>query len=378
MKKLKIIFFIPKKKFSASRASAHNIPKLAEKSHQVLIFETQDLSSRKKVLDEIKTFKPDIIHFIWTRKWISFIPQIVKANKDTRIIVDFRSPILLDSWRKGLRREQNFYTLNRKVHGFMTTCLPVLQNNLGVVPENSFEYFVGIPAQNVFDCSQTKGVYSAKSMRLVVVSTLHPKRRLGSLMFYCAIANILSSKKISLDIIGDGENLKQLSFLATSLRVFCRIRMLGYVEPNKINSTIALYDAGVTHLPNKIYKDAPALKTLEYFAASIPVIASKNNYNTRLKEEGFYLSLYNNNVLSFINALRDLSLIELSHLKSNRERVRQYEWQQLFNNIIEPAYFQVLRHKKPVAFGTFNRRWRNKLYRRCREVFRRLLRLFSR
>lgn len=370
MNRLKIVFFISKKDFSASRSASYFIPELTKKNHEVMIFDRDDLNNRDLVFKALEQFNPDIMHFFWTRRWMSVLSQITRQFKSSKIIIDFRSPILLGAFKQKIRRTKFNEELNGKVHAFFSTTFSVIKNNLGVLPNNSFEYFVGVSQSVVASDANSKIRSSPKNLRLVVVSTLHPKRKLAHLMLYCTFANICLTRSVSLDIIGDGENIARLRLLSVLLRPFCDFRVLGAFEHHEMLGVIASYDAGITHLPLKVYSDAPALKTFEYFAAGIPVLATKNNYHVRLYNEGFHLSLYENSVFSFIKAIKSLPEPESNQTKLNQEKIKQYEWENLFKNIIEPAYLKIIQIKDPVTFSHVNRGWRDKFYWWCCQIFR--------
>ena len=351
------------------------IPGIAGQRHDTLIIDTEMYKKLglSEIMEKVREFDPDLIHFFWSRYWLK-IPEKLKSNGiKAKLVVDFRSPILLSTPQQVARRNRVAHRLNAKIHGYFSTTLSVIEDNIGIIPKHSFEYFVGI--NKVKSNVQAKENVTRKNetFRLVIVSTLHPKRNIGYLMFLCTLANLVRKSKVSLDIIGGGENSGRLKFIAKAVKPFCKIQFLGVLNHDAIFDKIKEYDAGITHLPFGYYTDAPALKTFEYFAAGIPVIASNTNYHKRLLREGFHLSLYNNNAKSFLKALQTRTT-ELQ-VQKNQNMVTQYEWKNLFNNIIEPAYEKIVKSGKVQRFDTTNRRWRDRVYRRSCQIFCRLFRL---
>lgn len=351
------------------------IPRIAGQRHDTMIIDTEmyKIHGLSEIIEKVREFDPDLIHFFWSRYWLKLPAELKSYGIKAKLVVDFRSPILLSTPQQIARRNHVADELNAKIHGFFSTTLSVIENNIGIIPKHSFEYFVGINKVK-FNVEAKENVSrKSETFRLVIVSTLHPKRNIGYLMLLCTLANLMGKPRVSLDIIGDGENSNRLKFIAKVVKLFCEIQFLGVLKHDAIFDKIKGYDAGITHLPFGYYTDAPALKTFEYFAAGVPVIASNTNYHKRLLSEGFHLSLYNNNTKSFLNALKTRAT-ELQ-VQKNQNMVRQYEWENLFNNIIEPAYEKIVRSPKEQRLNTTNRRWRDRFYRRSCQIFCRLFRL---
>ena len=372
---MKILYFTSDASYRNSMPASNIIPRLAAQRHDVLIIDKlmyKELG-RKNILAKIKAFKPDLIHIFWSHYWLK-MPSVLKtANIRAKLVVDFRSPILLTPPQKVARRTDIASKLNAKIHGYFSTNLSVIQDNIGIVPKYSFEYFVGINKVRRNNPIIKNKHKTTGTTRLVLVSTLEPQRNIGHLIFLCTLANLVRKQKVSLDIIGEGGNLRRLSVFAKLAKPFCEIQFLGVLDHAKVHEKIIQYDIGITHLPFRHYTDAPALKTFEYFAAGIPVIASNTNYHKKLLKEGFHLRLYNNNLVTFLHALQ--AKRDYFQVQNNQNMVTRYEWENLFNNIIEPAYEEIVKKAAEQRFDNANWGWRGRIYRWSCKVFCRLFRL---
>ena len=184
---MRIVYFVADKQFAANRSASFFIPEASKLFNEVLVIDRVDISElgRPQVMKMIRRFKPEVIHLFWMRKWTNLIGALGKACPRARLLIDFRSPILASPIIQEERGRDNFETLNNLTHGFFSTTKQVVLDNLGVLPDDTIEYYVGLP-KYIFDQKRPKlPANQSGRIKLVVVSTFDPKRNGEAYFLLC-------------------------------------------------------------------------------------------------------------------------------------------------------------------------------------------------
>jgi glycosyltransferase involved in cell wall biosynthesis len=127
-----------------------------------------------------------------------------------------------------------------------------------------------------------------ETLRLVYIGSLEERRQLvGALTSVVeAVSDPLpgTRRRITIDVYGEGA--EDISIRALAARKPGVIRHAGFLPQGKLGPRLRDYDVGLSLIVNPVYREAPPLKTLEYLACGLPVIASDTPGNRLYVEEG--------------------------------------------------------------------------------------------
>src|SRR5690606_2773135 len=148
--------------------------------------------------------------------------------------------------------------------------------------------------------------------------------------------------KISYDIIGDGNELTQLTQLINDLELASIVKLHGRIPHIKLKPFFDNSNIGVSYIPiTEYYEFQPPTKTFEYIMSGLPCIATRTNENKHLitHENGV---LCNDTPESFANALETID--ERSALYNSdriRESLKEYSWKNIVDNKLKPLLNKV-------------------------------------
>ena len=116
-------------------------------------------------------------------------------------------------------------------------------------------------------------------------------------------------------IIGDGDCLNDLKVIAKNNRIEKKIFFLGRIANNQIRKYIGMADIGISYVPiNNNYNYNPPLKTFEYLALGLPIIATATVSNCRIIKNNFNGILVDDNPKSIADCI--VKLIKNEKLRS--------------------------------------------------------------
>lgn len=153
---------------------------------------------------------------------------------------------------------------------------------------------------------------------------------------------VKKAKDINLLIVGQLTNIKSLKELCRSLGVAEKVIFQDCVSYEEIPRYINGADIGFSFIPivNQ-YDVQPPLKTLEYLACGLPVIATKTKGNKR-----FIINYYNGLLIndkvddikdSILEFVKNSSLIKQFSMNA-RKSILQYDWLQIAKRNLIPMY----------------------------------------
>lgn len=189
---------------------------------------------------------------------------------------------------------------------------------------------------------------------LVYIGNLSPNRKIENLLkaFY------LASKKADdlwLLIIGGSSSLTKLSDYSIKLGISTRVLFLGHIKYTNVPDYLSNADIGMSYVPIvPHYNIQPPLKTIEYLACSLPVIATKTKGNERYVKNEINGILTKDNPNAVSDAIIKLSKdTELRNSLSNNARfsVNEHDIKNTTKKYLLPAYQKVLNNKKNNAFS---------------------------
>ncbi|MHA1381408.1 MAG: glycosyltransferase [Candidatus Helarchaeota archaeon] len=171
---------------------------------------------------------------------------------------------------------------------------------------------------------------------LIYIGDLNRNRKIENLLKAFQIVLNKYGKRIALVIIGGkNKDLERLSNYSESLGVSNHVRFLGRIEYEEIPYYLINSDLGLSYIPkSEMYDVQPALKTLEYLAASLPVVATNTQGNLEIIENEYNGLIatddykdYADKIIKCLNNQDLKNKIKCNALNS----VKKYDW----NNIVD-------------------------------------------
>lgn len=226
------------------------------------------------------SFRPDIVH-VFHHLMCGLYPLLIREKGlAPKFVLDIRSPLL----KKGLvryliqiknRMEIYFY------HSVLTHSIKSGHTVVGktrrlthVPPGVDFSILPSLVAER----SRTE------TLRLVYAGSADRKRQLEKMIL--GVVKAAQDVRLILDIYADKQSSENLQKLVEASGAQDYIHFMGTVKLEVLLSAMAEYDAGLAYVPKELYDFAPPLKTIEYLACGIPVIATATEGNRQFVEDG--------------------------------------------------------------------------------------------
>lgn len=208
---------------------------------------------------------------------------VLKTTPPIPVVADIRgtavsNPVFELLSRLGLKLQR------RLVDEVITVSKPVAKHifgsnsNISIVP-------LGVDLEKFDPATVTPIERDSSETTAVYVGHLHPSRDLETLVEAVAVA---AEKAPSLEclIIGNGEARPSLEQLATERGVSDHIEFVGSVPHKDIPRWLASADIGLAYVADKPqYRHQPPIKTVEYLAAGLPVVATNTEGNRRFVDD---------------------------------------------------------------------------------------------
>jgi len=154
-------------------------------------------------------------------------------------------------------------------------------------------------------------------------------------------------ENVRLFIIGEGREKSDLYQLASKLGISDRIIFTGYLAYRSVPAFLKLAQVAISSIPkNDIYDVQPPLKTLEYLASGLPIVATDTLANRTFIRDGINGVLVSDDEESIFNGINRLLSDEKlrSSLSSNAKiSAKGFDWKISVRNSLEPAYRDILR-----------------------------------
>lgn len=172
----------------------------------------------------------------------------------------------------------------------------------------------------------------------VYVGHLHPSRDLGSLIGAVAVA-VEKVPSLECLIIGDGDARKELEQLAAERGVSDHVEFIGSVAHEEIPRWLVAADIGLAYVADKPqYRHQPPIKTVEYLAAGLPVVATNTEGNEQFVDEQVGV-LTDDTSSGYGRGLRELAQVHDNFSVGDlRDGVRRYDYEYTVKNDLLPIY----------------------------------------
>lgn len=304
---------------------------------------------KRKHIDIVHIFTYAFSVFIKLGVLLSFSAKNVKWVYDVRSgpIEGRKKPTLIyHLTKKLLRFESNFFDAIFVINEHVKNV--VLGNS---VKKETFIAPLGADFQlfkKTTECRDLLARYDIKENDVVLVylGNLNPERKLRNLIlaFWKAYMKI---KNLKLLIIGEGEELNDLKLLTEGLSISDKVLFLGYVKYAEVPRFLSITDIAISYVPIISAFDAqPPVKTVEYLACSLPVIATDTKGNKRfiVHEWNGLLTKDDPDSLSkaIVRLAQDANL-RATLSRNARSSVKNHDWKIIVKERILPAYQKILK-----------------------------------
>ncbi len=284
--------------------------------------------------------KPDIVH-VFLYSGCGLIPWVMSRSCKAKYVMDIRSPLLRTGIPRSLHRLKNLF----EPVGFDAIATHGIESAWTQLGKRRALHWLP-PGVDFSGIPKAETVYAlpvSRPFRLVYIGSLDLIRQVDRMLE--AVIEVAQRYDISLDIYGEGSQRQQLEALVREHALCDRIRFMGRVERTALLAALPGYDAGLAYIPGGIYDTAPALKTLEYLACGLPVLATDTFGNRMFVEHEQNGLLAGVGVGEYAQGLRDL--IHHPELATMRKRARpsvtDFDWMHIARNRIVPLYASLMR-----------------------------------
>jgi glycosyltransferase involved in cell wall biosynthesis len=179
---------------------------------------------------------------------------------------------------------------------------------------------------------------------------LHSSRRLERLIDSFAEA-AKQTRDIELIIVGSGRAGDTLRQHAIDRDIDDIVTFTGEVPFQKVPEYLQAFDVGLAYVPNQPqYRDQPPLKTAEFLAAGLPIVATDTAGNRRFITPGENALAVDDDPQEYTSAIVELATdskkrAELS--SGARQSVKKYDYKNIVEHDLLPMYKEIMRREAP-------------------------------
>ncbi|MBU1003171.1 MAG: glycosyltransferase [Proteobacteria bacterium] len=289
----------------------------------------------KEICRLVYELKPDIAHvFLYSGAGlVSFFAR--KYSPTTRFVLDVRSPLLRTGLWRMLHRVKNVFEPRFfdgvAAHGIESGWTQLgKRDDLVLLPPGVDSSLVTAerPVQKAAD----------DVVKMIYIGSLSRLRSLRVMLESIVQAHCRSLFEV--DIYGDGDDKSFLERYISESSCRDSVHFKGVVDRRTLFQLMPAYDVGLAYIPSGMYEFAPALKSMEYLACGVPVLATDTCGNRMFIENGVNGELSKGDVESFAAAIvRICNQEKLNGYKDNvAQSVDEYDWMRIIKDRLLPFY----------------------------------------
>lgn len=346
--------------------ASYFMPKEVSKSHDVMVLEGPEYEAEAalvvakhdglniKRVDEtdferrlvgicnhIDQFKPDVIHVFYHHQALRLGRAIRKKyGRRIKLLLDIRTPLLEDRIRQRVRVQFRAMVLQ--------SAFDMVSSHSPYSVKTIFP-FCWLPVRNVSYGVDTsafkvrKTAWKNKNIDLVYTGAIAKKRRIDQLLQ--GFKTLLDTPEaeqyhFKLHLYGSGNRIDEMRVLSKKQALEKNVIFHGLIDQTKLSKTLKAHAIGIGYVPFGIYKQAPALKTIEYMCAGLNVLASDTEPTKDLLNLGFNIETYDNSPQGFANGI--LHICEdgwdANSVSENLNLMKQFDWSYIVQNSLIPIY----------------------------------------
>jgi hypothetical protein len=302
---------------------------------------------QEHVLAEALRFRPD---FVAIGGWggFSYLLEPLKTLlPKVKIALEIKSP-MLSSGEVLLKQQKRFAEALPYLDAIISPAKGMCDSWF---PDENYRH---LEHRSIINYSQIKAPKFAqtkvKPSKFVFTGSLASIREIDKLLDCFAQLNKSVSRRLSLDIFGDGAEKDALQHHADALGIADIVSFHGAVDQSELFERFSEFDSGIAWVPNQLFDSAPSLKLIEFCAAGLVPIASSNKGHRHLEKYGIEINYFDNSPENFeevaTHAIEEGIPVET--LRNNRSLAKSFDYKNVVSKEIFPFYqgVQNLENKK--------------------------------
>lgn len=332
------------------KVSGYAVEVIAKRGGDGNLFSSQDIPVHevaggigwyRAVAEVVRQVTPDIVH-VFRHLGCGLLAEGFRKEKRPRFVVDIRSPLL---------------------HGRLLNALVAAKDRLEFLPydaicSNTLDIPNGVRIGGKLVRYLPNGVDPDEippsclhkrydgPFRFVYVGSVDQRRKIGTWLE--GFAGASRRLEICLDLYGKGTDadLRALKHLIRDSGVSSTVRLLQALPRRELFTVLSQeYDAAVAYLPKVPFDTGPPLKTLEYLACGLPVLATDTQGNRLYLKHGLnglFVDETSSAVEQGISELLDLVNGVTDVGEVCRNSVAGVTWQDSLSRYLIPLYQELL------------------------------------
>lgn len=310
-------------------------------SLQIISATSNDISERADKLETIvKDFQPDIIHAFYHADLATVLKQS-NISSDIPLIIDVRSPLTTNDQRlKWKLRLKNLW-LEKRSHLIFALNKNVYRD---LFPIGNVEKFKDVPTGVMFENKSVSALTRASKdhINFVYIGSIAKVRKLSLLIDgFLQFVEKTNAQNANLYIIGSGNQKSALQEHIQSHPHRQNIKILNSLQNHEISEFLSGMHVGITHVPKKTFNAAISLKSFEYAAANLPIMASESANMGQLEIIGYPIERYKLNIEDLSDKFSRLYNMNTLPIYPRPEKFIEYLQENDWRNIFQ---YNVLKH----------------------------------
>jgi glycosyltransferase involved in cell wall biosynthesis len=307
------------------------------------IFARNRLEWYRLLNQKVREIKPDIVH-IYLHLGCGLYPFMFSdLSPRPRFVLDIRSPLLSTGLRRILTQAKNRLEIlsydGITAHGIESAWTMIGKRpNIHWSPPGVFlEEF---PEKK----HDPADFMNSSPVKMVYIGALNKSRKLEFLLQAVALASAKVS--VTLDLYGAGDDDEALKKLTWELQLEKIVKFKGSLPRQQLFQEMLNYDIGLSYVPASIlYDKAPPLKTLEYLALGLAVVATDTVGTRMIIEDGVNGLLAKESPSDYAAAIVHMvtnPALAYSMSIHARKSVASFDWLTVAKERLIPFYQSVL------------------------------------
>ena len=301
----------------------------------------------KIIRNVARDFQPDIVH-VFIHAGCGLYPLLIKSVAKAKFVLDIRSPLLRHGLLRTLIRLKNrleiwdydeIFTVG---HSLTWT---VLNKRHFMYQGRTLHWLPsGVDLEAIPKARKhPEKTVTQSPLQLVYIGHLSHKRKIPQMVD--AVIRVAQSYPVHLDIYGSGDDKPQIKNQIQQNNGSHFIRCLDVIPRNELFDRLVNYDIGLSYIPNDLYSTGPPLKTIEYLANNLPVVATNTEGNAIFIKDGENGLLVDEDTQSFSDGILRLAQspeLREKMIRNARSSVEAYDWTHIVKKHLLPVYEQLV------------------------------------
>lgn len=293
------------------------------------------------LFDMIREIRPDIIHMIQSPYCFEDMMGLKLVFPEVKWVLDFRSPHI---GARDARILDRFQAMHLHVDKLLTHARLSLKTNIRRNWRRAVEVPPGVDAAAI----RMADAPQVPPRTFVYIGSISKTRKMED--FVDLFGGLLKAAdsaiaQVRLDIIGGGNGVEDLRRHIAERGWFSAIRVIDPMPQQMLWDKIAAYDAGLAYVPMGDFESAPSLKSIEFAAAGLPVLASGTPGHVDFERRyGFRFHLFENTAEDFAATVAALpARIRPGDQAHNRRAAEALDWAHIVKRHLLPVYAELMR-----------------------------------